>query len=236
MIAHLKKKGLYDNTIIVFTSDHGENLYDGKLDLGHGEHFRGEFVTRVPLIIKFHKGYSPSVRIKDYEGLLRQVDFAPTVMDLLGITEGGRFSGRSFRDAVEGKSRDSSRTGYSETGIWFVDRGDQFFQSQRIKYPDVSVLCGLEMPGYSIVLKDEYRDMITIAKHRAVFDREYKLIYIPTRNGVRYELYRMGDRELRNIYRPDHPSFLKLSSWLERYMKENEKARNLNQMYIPEVK
>jgi len=229
----LKSRGLYENSIVLFTADHGENLYDRGLDLGHGEHFRGDFVTRVPLIVKFHDAYREKVAIKDYHGLLRQVDLAPTLLEALGIDDGGRFSGESFTAPLEGRADAASRIGFAETGIWFVDRGEQFFQKQRILYPDVSVLCGLEMPGYTIALKEEYRELITIAKHRTVFDRDYKLVYIPTRDGVHYELYRRADMEFNNLYYPGHPEAVRLRVWLEKFMREREKARVVNHLYIP---
>ena len=85
VIAHLKRRGLYDNSIVVFTADHGENLYDHGLDLGHGEHFRGEYATHVPMIVKFHDGYAPRVRVSRYDGVVQQIDFAPTLLDVMGL-------------------------------------------------------------------------------------------------------------------------------------------------------
>ncbi|MDY6970549.1 MAG: sulfatase-like hydrolase/transferase, partial [Spirochaetota bacterium] len=84
IIDDLKNKGLYDNSIIIIKSDHGENLYDYGLDIGHGEHFRGEFATHIPLIIKFHKNYAANVKTKNYDGIVEQVDFLPTMLDILG--------------------------------------------------------------------------------------------------------------------------------------------------------
>ena len=210
LIRNLKDKGLYDNTIIIFTSDHGENIYDHGLDLGHGQHFRGELATHVPFIIKFHKSYDKNVKTKHYDGIVEQIDFLPTILDVLGIDWEEDVNGISFKDVIEGKRTTIKKIAYSESGIWFVDSGDQFFQEQRIRYPDVSRLCRIDDRDNEIVLREEYKELKNIAKHRAVFDERYKLIYIPTRDGILFELYRMGDNNFKNLYYRDHPQFRRL--------------------------
>jgi len=40
-----------------------------------------------------------------------------------------------------------------------------------------------------VVLKREWRDLVNVAKHRAIRTRDWKLIYLPLREGVRYELF-----------------------------------------------
>ncbi|MDY6969012.1 MAG: sulfatase, partial [Spirochaetota bacterium] len=125
------------------------------------------------------------------------------------------------------------KTAYSESGIWFVDKGEQFFQDQRIKYPDVSKICMIDDRNNEIVLKDEYRELINIAKHRTVFDENYKLIYIPTRDGVKFELYQIGDNSFTNLYHRDHPQFKRLYSYLLRFMKKYENAKIMNGIFVP---
>jgi arylsulfatase A-like enzyme len=234
VIAHLKRRGLYDNSIVVFTADHGENLYDHGLDLGHGEHFRGEYATHVPMIVKFHDGYAPRVRVSRYDGVVQQIDFAPTLLDVMGLDGAAGMAGVSYRRALEGKTVRIPRTAYAETGIWFVAEGGQFFQRMRILYPDVSVLCGLEEPEMDVVLKDEYRDLITIAKHRAVFDETHKLIYMPTRDGVRYELLRRGDASYTNRARSEPEDFARLERRLRETVTRHENVSVVNGFFIPQ--
>ncbi len=234
VIAHLKRRGLYDDSIIVFTADHGENLYDHGLDLGHGEHFRGEYATRVPMIIKFHGRYMPAARIREYGGVAQQVDFAPTVLDILGMKDAtADMAGISFRGVVEGRVVRIPRTAYAETGIWFVAEGGQFFQRTRIRYPDVSVLCGLTEPDKDVVLKDEYRDLINIAKYRTVFDENHKLVYMPTREGVRYELLRRGDTTFTNRATTDPAAFARLDRVLRETVLRHENVTVVNGLFIP---
>ncbi len=232
IVAHLKRRGLYDDSIIVFTADHGENLYDHGLDLGHGEHFRGEYATHVPMVIKFQREYAPAARLRGYEEVVQQVDFAPTMLDVLGM-EAADMDGISYRSVIEGKAARIPRIAYAETGIWFVAEGPQFFQRMRIRYPDVSVLCGLVEPGKDVVLKDEYRDLITIAKYRTVFDETHKLIYMPTRDGVRYELLRRGDMKFVNRAREESAAFARLERALRETVLRSEKVTAVNGFFIP---
>ena len=90
----LKELGLYDSTLIIITSDHGEMLGE------HGEYTHSYFIyqgaIRVPLIFKL-PGQNKTVRIKPIAGL---VDIVPTVCSLLGIetpknVQGADLFGRS---------------------------------------------------------------------------------------------------------------------------------------------
>jgi hypothetical protein len=82
------------------------------------------------------------------------------------------------------------RSAYSETGIWFSRSGEGFFQAQRLDYPGISRLLSFDQ-GYSgeIVLDPRFEKIIVTAKHRSLIFGDYKIIYIPTPMGVKYELY-----------------------------------------------
>ena len=79
VVDKLRQLGLYDSTMIIITSDHGEMLGQ------HGEGFHGYFIyqpaIRVPLIFKLPR-LSKHRRITSTVGL---VDIVPTVCSLLGI-------------------------------------------------------------------------------------------------------------------------------------------------------
>lgn len=79
VIAKLKELGMYDSTMIIVTSDHGEMLGQ------HGEISHGFFiyqpVLKVPLVMKLPGGSGP-LRVKNTVGL---IDIVPTVCSALGI-------------------------------------------------------------------------------------------------------------------------------------------------------
>jgi arylsulfatase A-like enzyme len=183
----LKREGVAERTIVIVTADHGEHLYEYGEGMGHGEHLRGDGVLRVPLIIRDPLLGRPHESI---QAAVRSVDLLPTLLDRLGVEDPVDRDGVSLMPLLLGEKDDLGLPVFAETGIWFVESGPQFFQRQRLEYPDVLGLMEIDPDrGDEIVLKEKYRDLIESAKHRMVIRDGYKLISIPTRRGVRYEMY-----------------------------------------------
>lgn len=82
VVSLLKQKGLYDDTMIIITADHGEHFGEYGLWSHCASLYRE--VLKIPLVIKFPKG--TSVR-KEVEGYTQLVDIFPTVMDVAGVSE-----------------------------------------------------------------------------------------------------------------------------------------------------
>ncbi|HEY7699244.1 MAG TPA: sulfatase, partial [Vicinamibacteria bacterium] len=95
----LRKLGLYENALIVVTSDHGESFHDHR-SWGHGRNLYQE-LTHVPLIVKFPR----SELTGDVLAPVGHVDFFPTLLEEAGIeappSEGVnlRFPAERGRDA-----------------------------------------------------------------------------------------------------------------------------------------
>ena len=108
--ALLKEKNLWDNSVIVVTSDHGEEFFDhGKK--GHKNNLYAETI-HVPLIVKYPKGG----RSGRDPRLVSLVDIAPTILDLAGISVDVPLQGRSLLDS----SPDPDRSIFCElTSTWF---------------------------------------------------------------------------------------------------------------------
>ncbi len=89
--------GRLDDTLIVFTADHGEEFLEHNM-LGHGNSLYEE-VVRIPLILR----YPPLIdggRTIDVPVSL--VDVAPTILDLCGLDAPQPFYGESLRLALSG--------------------------------------------------------------------------------------------------------------------------------------
>lgn len=86
-IDFLKKKGLYENSIIVLVADHGEQ-FDEHNRLFHGHSIYNEEI-HVPLIIKFPHGEYSGMQTN---AVVSQVDIFPTILDYLGSDIGSEFS------------------------------------------------------------------------------------------------------------------------------------------------
>jgi len=74
--------------------------------------------------------------------------------------------------------------------------------------------------GDEVVLSREHRSLAIVAKHRMVRDDRYKLIYAPTRTGVRYFLYdTVADPDEMRDVASEHPGEVsRLSGELWRWM------------------
>jgi len=90
--------GVDDNTIVVFTSDHGDMMASHRL-LGKGLMF--EESSRVPLLIRA-PGQEAGRRVA---GPVSQIDVVPTLLDLMGQGVPGDLPGRSLRPFLDGRDR-----------------------------------------------------------------------------------------------------------------------------------
>ncbi len=107
LLDRLRALELYQRSLIVFVSDHGEEFLDHD-GWSHGKTLYQEQVG-VPLIVKFPGAGAPrGVRI---EGLATQLDLVPTVTDLLDLDRPPDASGRSLLRVT---SNDSIRPGYAQ--------------------------------------------------------------------------------------------------------------------------
>lgn len=105
LLAGMAERGFSDDTIIVFTADHGEALGEDDFWFAHGETLNDPIV-RVPLMVKV-PGRPGAVR----DDVASLVDVLPTVSGLLGLAPPDDVSGR-----------DLLADGASETGtrVWLT--------------------------------------------------------------------------------------------------------------------
>jgi len=101
----LRARGLYDTSVVMLLSDHGEGLGD-HVETQHG-FFLYKETLQVPLLIRLPDGQSGGVRVKHPVGL---VDVPPTVLELLGL-DGTLGDGRSLLSPAP----DPPRGFYAET-------------------------------------------------------------------------------------------------------------------------
>lgn len=100
----LREQGIYDDTAIIITADHGENM--GELGI-YGEHGTADYPTcRIPMIIKW-PGCQAGKVDSDFH---YHIDLVPTVAELLHVGAYPKWDGQSYLPALtEGAScgRDS---------------------------------------------------------------------------------------------------------------------------------
>lgn len=91
----LEKRGRLDNTIIVFTSDHGDNLGDHGLSQKWAPY---EEVTRVPLIISAPERFRGGREVNE---LVQLFDLGPTILEWAGVEPDETFEAISLNPALE---------------------------------------------------------------------------------------------------------------------------------------
>jgi len=100
-LKQLEDDGLAEDTIVFFYADHGSGMPRHKrlvLDSG----------LRVPLLVRFPKKYAhlaPAKAGQTVDRLVSFVDFAPTVLSLLGLPIPKHMQGRAFLGTAAGKAR-----------------------------------------------------------------------------------------------------------------------------------
>ncbi len=109
LIRFLKSKGLYANTLIILSGDHGESLGE------HGEKTHGFFIynatLHVPFLIHLPGAASPRV-VPD---LVSLADMMPTVLQTLKVNIPSQVQGRNLLPLIRTKEHDEARSLYAET-------------------------------------------------------------------------------------------------------------------------
>ncbi|MCX6576477.1 MAG: sulfatase [Candidatus Aminicenantes bacterium] len=177
LIESLKRKNLYDKSLIIVLSDHGES------EEGHGTTLRATDQNRTLLAIK----PAGSTINKEIETLVRTIDIAPTVYDLLpGTQPNTRFDGFSLKPLIAGAgdvpeladSRIIMETEFSldaPGGIGLalqemIDQGINFYEFDK---------------NGIITVKDEFFDRLIKNRQRAIQTKRWKLIWEPLLHNPR---------------------------------------------------
>lgn len=94
----LRARGLFENTLIVVTADHGEEFMERGM-VGHGSSLYDELL-RVPLILRI-----PSAAPARIAQTVQLVDVMPTLLDYAGLPAVPEIGGVSLRPLIEGKEQ-----------------------------------------------------------------------------------------------------------------------------------
>ncbi len=91
LLDRLEQKGLTDNTLIVFSADHGEELYERNHYFFHSCSMYDN-VLRLPLIMKFPEVIPAAKALKNQ---IESIDIIPTILQFLKVPLRREFEGRS---------------------------------------------------------------------------------------------------------------------------------------------
>ena len=160
----LKENGLEENTLVIFTSDHGD--MDGSHRLASKNVFYEESVG-VPFMMQY-KGVIPAGVVDKRSLVTNGLDTLPTLCDYAGISIPDYLLGRSLQSLAEGKG-DNARRPY----VVAENNTGRMLRTSRYKYcvyisgtPRESLVDLQKDPGEmrNLVALPEYRDVLN--KHR----------------------------------------------------------------------
>lgn len=118
ILTKLEALGIEDETLVIFTSDHGETLMEHDCYFDH--HGLYDCTLNVPLIIKY-KGLPKGMRIKDYCQLK---DIVPTLLDILDVEyDKDVLQGSSLVPLVRGEYREPEPEFYITECTWMRKHG-----------------------------------------------------------------------------------------------------------------
>lgn len=106
----LERRGRMDNTIIIFTSDHGDCLGDHGLIQKWAPY---EEVTRVPLIISAPGRFAEGGKV---DAMVQLFDLGPTILEWAGVTPDSSFEAMSLNPALMGDPFDGRAHVFCEQG------------------------------------------------------------------------------------------------------------------------
>lgn len=171
LLENLKEMGLYDQTMIILTSDHGEEFYDHKGWM-HGHSLYDELL-KAPLIIKFPESKFAGKKI---ENIISLVDIMPTVLDELCLDVSGLvLDGQSLIPVLRGKE--------NKDRIFLADKGNNVLESH------IPQKISMNMGKHKLILSERFSQE----------DLEFFLFPPPMSGPV--ELYDLADDpvETKNI-------------------------------------
>lgn len=124
LIGVLRTAGLYDDALIVVTSDHGESFLDHDVWVGHGL-FLTDDEIRVPLIVKLPENRHAGTRT---QSLVSLIDVAPTILEALDLPPHAAFQGENLLALTDPDA--APRTAFGESN----NTGARFVRTQKWKY------------------------------------------------------------------------------------------------------
>ncbi len=200
LFEELSNKGWLKNSIILIFGDHGENLYEGDLGMGHGDGVKGEYSNVTPLIIFTNGNAQVSQLDRQVKQIVRTIDIAPTIARRINVNlQEQNLDGEPLLDVKEKIPDFPSDVAYMETGLWFTSGKLTPENQPRIIYPNIAALLDIDAGlNFELYIRPTYSQSIPGVKERAWINDTYRLVARTTIYGVNLSLYLRSDKSARN--------------------------------------
>jgi arylsulfatase A-like enzyme len=168
LVSFLEERGLLDNTLIIFTSDHGDMACDYNM-VEKGNFY--EEVVRVPLFVVPPGGEVATSRVG---GLVETSDIAPTILDYAGVQKPPQMQTRSLRPILEGRGEPRESI-LSEFATKDKARKGKCLRTDRYKY----VFWGRDEVAEFYDLQEDPEELVNLVGdpgHRDEIERHKELL------------------------------------------------------------
>jgi arylsulfatase A-like enzyme len=225
LLAHLRRTRQLDNTIILISADHGDDLFEPNCTFGHGLTFNGgDQNSNVPLILKL-----PGVKQgRKIDRIVRTIDFAPTLLDLAGVAADPRMEGVSLRPYMEGETAgsDLSLAFCGETSYPFCKRYIPGEVPLFIPPMDSTTFVDRSFDCH-LVLKEKYQQPLLQTKERCLRTRFWKIVFTPGEHKDIWRLFHLEtDPHCERPVNLEHPDvFQQMQEHLLAWMRDHKEPR-----------
>lgn len=189
LVDALKAKGVYDDTIFVFFSDHGDYTGDYEMAEKNQNTFE-DMLTRVPLVIKPAK--NTQIKPRNTDALVELIDIQATLYDLLEIEPQYTHFGKSLKDVIAGSDE---------------HRDVLFCEGGRLEGENHAMDAGHDPSNEYWARTTEQEKMPQHTKAMMIRDKNYKYVY---RLYEEDEFYDMNTDPLERNNQIHNPEFQKL--------------------------
>ncbi|MCB1098790.1 MAG: sulfatase [Verrucomicrobiae bacterium] len=223
ILESLDATGQLDNTIILVTSDHGDDQLEPNTSFGHGLSFNGgDQGNHIPFILHA-PGMTSGTQV---DGIVRTIDFAPTLLDLVGAPKHPDMEGTSLVASIKNPKKDHSLAFYGETAFLFVNRKIPGEEPLNLPPMDRVTFVDPEF-DYHFVLKEKYQQAVLETKERALRTQRYKLVRTPGVHAPILRLYDLSnDRHCETDISRANPHILApMKAALLRWMDDKKESR-----------
>lgn len=188
----LDARGILDETIIAFNSDHGETLYDHECWFDH--HGLYDPTLHVPLILRYPGRMPTGKRVRGYN---QHQDLVPTLLELAEIETGIAFDGKSLLPMIGGEVPSRRSEFYITECTWMRKHGWRTPEWKLIVAlepdfhfkPPVELYNLIQDPLENDNVADGHPDVVTLLKGRMeawIAQREQE-------TGLLNPIYHQGD-------------------------------------------
>ncbi|MEQ8548684.1 MAG: sulfatase-like hydrolase/transferase [Cyclobacteriaceae bacterium] len=184
VIQSLKDNGEYENTVIIYTTDHGEHLFEHGL---RGKHCMYEEAVNIPFIISYPKMFKQGIRT---ESLVSLIDVYPTLCELAGVEIPATVQGVSLMKLLKEGKELKDRSVFSEFrgADYTLLPKEKNVPSRMLRTGDYKFVYTHGIVHQLFNLRDDPNELVNLAMDKQ-YEKETKDFYFLTMAEWRFQEY-----------------------------------------------